>query len=64
TERAKVQALNNFLVFGTVAVASLFSGTILHYLDWNAVNIAAIGPVGIVIVAVLWLANHRRRQVA
>ncbi|MBT4218603.1 MAG: MFS transporter [Rhodospirillaceae bacterium] len=62
TERAKVQALNNFLVFGTVAVASLFSGTILHYLDWNAVNIAAIGPVGIVIVAVLWLANHRRRQ--
>jgi len=62
TERAKVQALNDFLVFGTVAAASLLSGTILHFLDWNAVNIAAIAPIAMVIAAVLWLAARRRRQ--
>ena len=34
-ERAKVQALNDFMVFGTVALASLTSGTILHFFDWR-----------------------------
>jgi len=60
TERAKVQAFNDFLVFGTVAAASLLSGTILHFLDWSAVNIAAIAPIAMVIGAVLWLGQRRR----
>lgn len=64
TERAKVQALNDFLVFGTVALASLFSGAILHFLNWRAVNLAAIGPIAIIFAAVLWLALRRRRQAA
>jgi predicted MFS family arabinose efflux permease len=62
TERAKVQALNDFLVFGTVALASLFSGAILHFLDWNAVNMAAIAPIAIIIAAVLWLSQRRRGE--
>ncbi len=59
-ERAKVQALNDFMVFGTVAMASLTSGAILHFLDWQAVNIAAIAPITIAMAASLWLAIKRR----
>jgi MFS family permease len=36
SERAKVQALNDFLVFGTVAVASFGSGQLLHSAGWAA----------------------------
>jgi MFS family permease len=37
-ERAKVQAANDFLVFGSVALASLFSGKLLHAGGWETVN--------------------------
>lgn len=64
SELNKVQALNDFMVFGTVAVASFASGTILHYLDWQAVNIAAIGPIGVAVLAALWLRLKRRAEQA
>lgn len=38
SERAKVQALNDFLVFGTVAVASFGSGQLLHSVGWGGIN--------------------------
>ncbi len=37
-ERAKVQAANDFLVFGTVALASFSSGGLLSTGGWQAVN--------------------------
>jgi hypothetical protein len=33
-----VQALNDFLVFGTVAVASFGSGQLLHSVGWAGIN--------------------------
>jgi MFS family permease len=42
SERAKVQALNDFLVFGTVAVASFGSGQLLHSAGWNGINIGML----------------------
>jgi MFS family permease len=33
-ERFRAQAVNEFLVFGTSATASLLAGTILHYAGW------------------------------
>lgn len=59
-ERGKVQALHDFLVFGTVTVASLTSGTILFFLDWRAVNLAAIPAIAIAMAASLWLWRSRR----
>ena len=35
SERAKVQALNDFLVFGTVAIASFSSGRLLSSAGWD-----------------------------
>lgn len=33
-ERFRAQAVNEFLVFGTSAAASLLAGTVMHYLGW------------------------------
>ena len=57
-ERAKVQALNDFLVFGTVAVASFSSGALLQTVGWEAVNIAMVPPVVVALVAVLWMKSR------
>ena len=54
-ERAKVQATNDFLVFGSVATASLSSGAFLHFLGWNAVQILALPFVTVATLGLLWL---------
>lgn len=41
-ERAKAQALNDFLVFSTTALASLGAGALLHAWGWQWVNLAVI----------------------
>jgi len=37
-EARKVQALNDFLIFGTVAAASFGSGQLLHRAGWDNIN--------------------------
>ena len=37
-ERNKVQAFNDFLVFGSMAIGSFSSGKLLHVAGWGAVN--------------------------
>ena len=37
-ERGKAQGTNDFLVFGVVAAASFFSGSLLHASGWQAIN--------------------------
>lgn len=60
-ERAKAQALNDFLVFGTVALASVSSGGLLVEFGWNAV-IGASLPFVLLTGGVAWLfwSHHRR----
>ncbi|HJO72458.1 MAG: MFS transporter [Rhodospirillales bacterium] len=59
-EREKVQGVNDFLVFGTVALASVSSGAILHFFSWNAVQWAAFPFVAVSGGATLWLLVRRR----
>ena len=58
-ERAKVQAFNDFLMFGTVAVASFGSGELLHTAGWNGIN---YGMLPLVAVVLLMLGLQARRQ--
>jgi MFS family permease len=60
-EREKVQGLNDFAVFGTVAVGSLISGKLLAWFGWAAVNIAIFPPVAVALTLILWLMLRRRR---
>ncbi|MFL6817374.1 MAG: MFS transporter [Bradyrhizobium sp.] len=60
-ERNKVQAFNDFLVFGMMAVGSFSSGQLLANYGWSAVNIVVYPPV-LLGLAVLLFASFARRQ--
>jgi len=60
-ERAKTQGLNEFLTFGTVALASLSSGGVFTLAGWNAVNYAITPVLLIAAAATLWHAAVSRR---
>ena len=53
-ERFRAQAVNEFLVFGLSATASLLAGTVIHYFDWQTLMLIPI-PVLIAICAALVL---------
>lgn len=42
SEKAKVQATNDFLILGVVVAASFASGGLLHHLGWAGVNLTAL----------------------
>ena len=58
-EQAKVQAANDFMVFGLVAFASLSSGILLQLFGWSMVNIALFPFVLIAVVMVVWLGRNQ-----
>src|ERR1700704_3050756 len=60
-ERNKVQAFNDFLVFGTMALGSFSSGQLLANYGWSAVNIVVFPPV-LLGLAVLTFASFAKRQ--
>jgi MFS family permease len=60
-ERNKVQAFNDFLVFGMMAVGSFSSGQLLANYGWSAVNLVVYPPV-LLGLAVLTLASFARRR--
>jgi len=54
-ERAKTQAMNDFLVFGTTATASFLAGFLQEHLGWETLNWASFAMVAVAGLAVLWL---------
>ena len=54
SERARAQAANDFLVFGTAAVASLSSGQVLHHHGWHIVLGTAVVMLLVASAAALW----------
>jgi MFS family permease len=60
-ERNKVQAFNDFLVFGMMAVGSFTSGQLLANYGWSAVNLVVYPPV-LLGLTVLTLASFARRR--
>jgi predicted MFS family arabinose efflux permease len=60
-ERSKVQAVNDFAIFITVAVASLLSGRLLAGFGWNAVNYALFPMAALAFLALVWQAGPWRR---
>jgi MFS family permease len=61
-ERNKVQALNDFLIFGSMAIGSFASGKLLATFGWIAVNEVVIPPVLGAAVLLIWLALRERRR--
>jgi predicted MFS family arabinose efflux permease len=63
-ERNKVQAFNDFLVFGMMAVGSFLSGQLLANYGWSAVNLVVYPPVllGLAVLTMASLARRRRAR--
>jgi MFS family permease len=63
-ERNKVQAFNDFLVFGTMAVGSFSSGQLLANYGWSAVNLVVYPPVllGLTVLTLASLVRRRRAR--
>lgn len=60
-ERGKAQGANDFLVFGTVAAASFFSGTLLHASGWQTINWLIFPAVALILVPLVWQAANAGR---
>jgi predicted MFS family arabinose efflux permease len=63
-ERNKVQAFNDFLIFGSMAVGSFSSGQVLAAFGWAAVNQVVFPFVVLAGVLLVWLAVRERLRPA
>jgi MFS family permease len=67
-ERAKTQAANDFLIFGTVALSSFSSGVLLEGFGWGAVNLVILPFSAVILVLLLayrrWHGAAQRRLTA
>jgi MFS family permease len=59
-ERNKVQAFNDFLIFGSMAIGSFISGSMLAHFGWYLVNVVMFPVVGIAAVMLAWQVLRER----
>ena len=52
-ERTRVQAFNDFLIFGTSAIGSFASGQVLTSHGWNTVNLIVFPPIAIALAGLV-----------
>lgn len=62
SEAGKVLAVNEQLVFGTMAIASIGSGVLLQLIGWQAINILAIPVAALAIIILAWGDFQNRRS--
>lgn len=59
-EKAKVQAVNDVLIFGVVVAASFSSGALLNAFGWRGVNVVALPFLAGAGALILWYGVRRR----
>jgi MFS family permease len=62
SERARVQAFNDFLMFGVVALASFGSGSLLGSAGWNVINALMLPLIAIALALLAWGARVNRES--
>lgn len=62
-EKNKVQAFNDFIIFGLMALGSFSSGQLLANYGWTTVNLAVFPPVllGLIVLAITGWSKVRKR---
>jgi len=63
-ERNKVQAFNDFLIFGSMALSSFSSGQLLANFGWVVINEVIFPAIFVVGALLVWLAFRQREAVA
>lgn len=64
SERFKAQGANDFMVFGTQALASLSAGSLLFLTSWDVLNLLSLPLISLVFLAVVILNLRRTLQPA
>jgi MFS family permease len=60
-EKARVQSLNDFIVFGTMTFGSFLSGDLLATYGWNTVLGLSLAPLALAVIALVGAAVANRR---
>ncbi len=63
-ERNKVQAFNDFLIFGSMAIGSFISGSMLAHYGWALVNVVMFPVVAVAGAMLLWITLRERARMA
>jgi MFS family permease len=63
-ERTTVQSLNDFCIFGSMALGSFASGTVLATEGWVALNLIVFPSVVIAGALLVWLGSRQRARLA
>lgn len=59
-ERSRAQGLNDFAVFGTVALLSFSSGALMQASGWHLINLMIFPFIALVLAPLVWFAARRR----
>jgi predicted MFS family arabinose efflux permease len=62
SERGHVEGFNDLIVFGTVALASFFSGQVLATSGWDTINVIVLPVVAVVLAALLFMVFRNRQK--
>jgi MFS family permease len=62
SEQAKVQGINDFILFTGLALSSLFAGVIYHFMGWIWVNLATMPMIIAVLCSAIWLRSIRQKE--
>ncbi len=63
-EKNKAQGANDFILFGSVAVASLLSGYSLNHMGWEFLNWIIFPIVALCLVSLWWLYHSKQSETA
>ena len=63
-ERAKTQAINDFLILGTVTITAFSSGPLHHFFGWSVINVSVVPAIVLVALAIVWLKRRRLAPLA
>ena len=63
-EKSKTQAMNDFIVFSTVSVTALSSGTLQHHFGWLTVNLSVLPFLVLVILCIIFVLRATNKATA
>lgn len=60
-EKSRTQAMNDFIVFSTVSLTALSSGTIQHHFGWITVNLSVLPFLALIVLCIIFLLRATRQ---
>ncbi|UXM96520.1 MFS transporter (plasmid) [Bartonella sp. HY329] len=60
--KTKMQGINDFIVFGSVAVSSFLSGVLLESAGWVIINLLVFPIVLAILIPLLWRQSNEKKQ--